>query len=262
MRQFSLFVQPVLPRYFFDLRNIVRGRRIESGYWGLVPRPDRQRNVNPTLCMFWPAVERNIDRVRRRCLRARSTPPSETFGPITLEGGNILQVPSDDDVVPAEQQCVLSPSPPFGLVGSEFELEGADSNGQTPKRPGVDLDSPSLLRARTTPREAKELGAWAAKEFGHGEFRAQHSFVGWNRVRTIGIVVGDLNHGTRSPVLGWPAYDARLGVDGPGPLSERRISDSANFRNLQPNHPFNRKRRTDPSSVASVDVGATAVASI
>ena len=81
---------------------------------------DRQHNVNPPLGMFWPVVGGALDRLRRRCLPGRTSPLSETMGPITLEGGSVLQVPADDVKIPAKQHIPLPFSPPVDLVNSKF----------------------------------------------------------------------------------------------------------------------------------------------
>ena len=72
--------------------------------------------------MFWSAVEGNRDRSRQRWLRGRASPLSETMGPVTLDDESVPQIPSDGEMISAEQQIPLPLSPPFDLVTSKFVL--------------------------------------------------------------------------------------------------------------------------------------------
>ena len=151
--------------------------------WELAPQRARKHSVNPPLGMFWSVAERNIDRPRRRGLRARAFPLSETIGSITPEDGRVLRVPSDGRMIPAAQHIAPPLSPPFDLVDFEYEPQWADGNdvtmpnAQTPKCSEVDLDTPPPQRVCTPCREAEELGALEGKELGDNEFRAQHGFM-------------------------------------------------------------------------------------
>ena len=81
------------------------------------------------------------------------------------------------------------------------------------------------------------LGNLGAKDLGGSEFRAQHGFMGWNRVGTIETAADDCNRAVSIPVLGWPAYLVLSGIDDPGPHVDRGIFDAANFRNPAANRP-------------------------
>ena len=150
-----------MARDFFDLWDIVRIRRSEFDHWELPPRPERHHNVNPNLHMAWAAAERNVGRFRRRWLRARASPLSEAFGPISQETGSGLQVPSDYEINPVEPRGTLSLPPPFDFVGSGSGPQRANGNDvpillvQTPKLPGIDRDAPPPQRARTISQKAK-----------------------------------------------------------------------------------------------------------
>ena len=78
-----------MARELFDLWNTVCLRVVEFIRWELVPQPDAQPIVqrNESHC---PAGAGNIDRVRRRWLRAHASLLSETIGPIALEAGTAL----------------------------------------------------------------------------------------------------------------------------------------------------------------------------
>ena len=119
-RHYSLYDQPHMAREWFRPRRIVCLRRTGNYQWELVPQGDRQRNVYPSFGTFWSVMERNLDRRRRRWLPVRASPLSEKGGPISFDGGSVVRVRPDGEILPAERQTPLRLSPSFDLVNSEF----------------------------------------------------------------------------------------------------------------------------------------------
>ena len=115
--------------------------RMELNRLDLAPR----RNGNPNLRISRSAAAPNIDRARRRWLRANACLLFEAHGPITLHDGPVLRAPSGDEGV-AEAQL-----------------------GPTHKRSGDTLHTPPSQLACTNSPDA---GVGSGEEF-----RNSHGFV-------------------------------------------------------------------------------------
>ena len=107
-------------------------------------------------------------------------------------------------------------------------IDGSDvsnSNVHTPGKSGADLDAPSRRRDRSTSQDGKEDGRKI--------FRARLDFTWCDRVGNFAVNQNDFNKASRSPVLGWPAYNVLFGIGGPMPHIEHSIFDKANFQNVK-----------------------------
>ena len=214
---------------------------------------------------FCPVVRRTFDRLRRRWARPRASLPSETVGPITLDDGCVLQVPSDDKMPPVEQHVPLSLSPPCASANSTRVLlrgDGRDGfmpNGQTRERPGVDLGALPPQRAPMSSQETKDLEVLEAQQLGGSEFSAQHGILGQTQVGTKELTTYNFDHAPRFPVLGWPKYQMLLGDAGPGTHLTRLIFKMDECRNLPTETLFARQRGADPVLAASGEAGAAIV---
>ena len=88
---------------WFGNWNSICARRTERNQRPVSPTGIETDDINSTLPIFRAAVEKNLDRIRRRYSRARAMPFSQAAGPITLGNGEIIQVPSGDEPAPAER---------------------------------------------------------------------------------------------------------------------------------------------------------------
>ena len=72
-----------------------------------------------------------------------------------MGNGEIIQVPSGDEPIPAERDAPPTLPSPFGVIHSvqdpyeKAPMRDAANNSQTPKRQGEPLDAPSNKEART-----------------------------------------------------------------------------------------------------------------
>ena len=112
MCKFPLYVQPRVAREWFAPWEIICTPRMGHFQWELTPRRERMDDVHPASGAYWPPKQENLDHFRRCWLRARASPLSETMGPISLDDGSVLEVPSDDESIPVEQHIPLSLRPP------------------------------------------------------------------------------------------------------------------------------------------------------
>ena len=107
----------------------------------MAPQKNQQHGAHPPSGNFWSVVDRRLDRFRRRRLRAQASPLSEQMGPITLDDGDALQIPTDDKIAPDERRISLSLSPSFDGVDPKFHLPRSDNEDEyiptvhKPKRP-------------------------------------------------------------------------------------------------------------------------------
>ena len=151
---------------------------------GVGPSAGPSARSAPVVGMYLSATERSRSRFRRRKLRARASPHSETMGPKTLVDGSVLLVPSDDNAIPFKEHSPLSLSPRFDSANSNFippkgdGRDGSTPNVATPKRSGVNLEALYPQRSRASSQEAKDLEELAVKLLGGRESHAQRGFFG------------------------------------------------------------------------------------
>ena len=123
----------------FELWRLVYPRRVKFIQWELVPSPLPPNTDDPNLRVFWSDLARNVDRARRRCIRASISPKSDTQRPLTMDDGTKLQVPSEDEAAPdlPHTRTSLIPPPAFEDLSSDTDVEDgcnqAMTNVQTPK---------------------------------------------------------------------------------------------------------------------------------
>ena len=164
--------------------------------------------ICPTLPLFRSVAGRSLGRVRRRYLRARASPPAHADCPITLESGETLQAPSDDETIPAERGAPSTLPPPFDRIRDVTgptqvaPMEAVAFNVQTPKREGP---------------LPEEYARRVALMILQGEI-PQNLFglVDW-RDKTVfsDVTQDDLGKAVRFPLLGWPDFaHFFMGVDG------------------------------------------------
>ena len=75
------------------------------------------------LYQYWEAVALNSGRARRRALPPQCTEDQVNMDPITLDGGAIMHVPSDDEDPPAPPSGTHALFPPPGAAGSSSDSE-------------------------------------------------------------------------------------------------------------------------------------------
>ena len=156
MCTFPLDVKPRMARDWSDLWNIASLRRMGRFGWAPAPQRGRLLEVHPSLGMYWSVAAKNLDRLRRRWVRARASPLSETTGPMILDDGSVSQVAPGGEAIPVGQHFPLPSSSPFDSANSNFaptegdDRDGSVANLQTAERPRVDLEPPPLRRACTS----------------------------------------------------------------------------------------------------------------
>ena len=91
---FPLYITPTVAREWFDIWSLLSTRRTEQRH-GSLPSPCMgPDDLHPALPTFRAVVQRNLDRARRRYVRACGT-VTDT-GEAMAEDGSITPDPSDD----------------------------------------------------------------------------------------------------------------------------------------------------------------------
>ena len=113
---------------------------------------------------------RHFDCARRRNLRARETPINT--GELALENGEIAQVPSDDEPIPAARGPTRTRPPPLDIIRCNPDprytapIDVALPNAQTLKKPGETLNASSSKGARTSRDTGEHPGEVNLQEYG------------------------------------------------------------------------------------------------
>ena len=93
-------------------------------------------------------------------------------GDIMLDNGEIVQAPSGDEPMPAEEDPPLTMPPPSDIVHSikdpryAAQMDVALPKVQTPRGPGDPLDAPSPKEARTSRETGETTVELYLKDFG------------------------------------------------------------------------------------------------
>ena len=99
-RQGPLYFTTSMPAGPSESRRIIRMRRAEWTNWELISSHEAPVVLRGRLRLFSETVSRNVGRSRPGWTRSQESPVTEEFGPITLRGGAILQVPSGGKIHP------------------------------------------------------------------------------------------------------------------------------------------------------------------
>ena len=198
-------------------------------------------------------METNLGRARRRYLRARANPFPYVAGPITLDNGEIIQVPSGAEPIPAERDVPLTLPPPSDVIHNASEpyqmapIGDTAPNVQTPKREGGPLSAPTTKKARTSRNTDDPPGAVSPNQFGAPA---------WNAKTLLSDdTQDDLTQAARYPPLGWPDFAQPSGGNGGVHLSHS-IVDTAPCRNMSLDSSLTQQAETDPISIALAESGA------
>ena len=173
-----------------------------------------------------------------------------------LDNGEIVQAPSGDEPMPAEEGSPLTLPPSFDAIHCikdprcVAQIDVAPPNAQTLRRPGDPLDAPSPKEART-PRDSGEPTA-------EGNPREYGLPPGGDRNLKLDVAQEDRAHANSHPLLGWPDI-ARLFRDNGGAHLAHSVFDAAPYCKLGPEISFPRELGVGRNSIAVAEAGAVHV---
>ena len=87
-------------REWLDIRNLISTRRMQHQGRSLPSASSNAQDLHPALRIFRAVAARNSDRARRRCVRECGQMEAQNAD--SLEAGDVLPEPSDDEAVLAD----------------------------------------------------------------------------------------------------------------------------------------------------------------
>ena len=105
-RPFPLYITPTMARERIEMWSLIDTRRMKRDGWSASTPNMDMTDLHPALPIFWYVIDRNLDRARRRYLRARGTLMDS--GNAMLDAGAIMPEPSDCEHIPAEKDISLA----------------------------------------------------------------------------------------------------------------------------------------------------------
>ena len=251
--RFPLYIRPTMAREWSGNRILISQRRVRNRQLSFPSPCMSTGDVHPSLPISCASVGRNLDRARRRYLRARGNVTDN--GDVTPEGGSDLPEPPGDEPIPAEPDAL-----PLTLPPPSHELQGSDDpryaeqsvstmpNIPTSKRPGGPLDPSPRKEARAS-QELAEAAMEVYPEdsglpsWGDGQLRFDAN-------------QEDQEHALTPPLLGWPNFARLFGDNIVAPLAH----DTLNLRPLRnpgPTTAHERQPGRDPVIIALAEAGAS-----
>ena len=116
--RYPLYFTPAMSAETFEMRRIIRNRRIKLNNWDLIFRRKPPLVQDGRTHLYWEVAPRRIDWARRRTPRAELVKDGTDIGPITMDDGAAVRASPDDGDTPVLPTGAPALRPPVGCFKS------------------------------------------------------------------------------------------------------------------------------------------------